>query len=139
MFTQVSHPYLAETMPMSSANDVRYLLPMSFSSSCPSSRTTVFLVFRVLMPVSSFASCSSSPCSDARHHLVLTLVITSLSGSCLLRRCFQRFSSSVFTLFVVKSSPYRVKSLHKKSVNKLLRLRSSLYFRYVVCYTGKLG
>lgn len=87
---------LRKRCPMSSANDVRCLLPMSSSPSCPSSRTTVFRVFRVLMPLSSESSCSSSLCSNARHHFALTLVITLLSGSCLLGRCFLRVSYRVF-------------------------------------------
>ncbi|MBQ9666836.1 MAG: hypothetical protein IJV33_10260 [Bacteroidaceae bacterium] len=81
MFTQLTHPSLAETM----SNVFPILLPMSSSPSCPSSRKSVFRVFLALMPVSCSASCSLLPCSDARHHLSLTLVITFPSRSSSLR------------------------------------------------------
>ena len=47
-------------------------------------------VHRPHLPMSSESSCPSSPCSDARHHFVLTLVITPLSCSCLPMKTFYR-------------------------------------------------
>ena len=96
MFTQVSRPYLARTVPMSSANDAQGLLPMSSLPSCPSSRTAVFRIFLALMPVSCSASYSCLPLPLARHHLALRLVITFPSRSSSLRSHARVFCEGVF-------------------------------------------
>ncbi|MBQ9666882.1 MAG: hypothetical protein IJV33_10490 [Bacteroidaceae bacterium] len=92
MLTEVTCPCLAHSF----ANVFLALMPV-ISEVCitclPSSHARILLR---LLPVSSFASCPLSLCSEARHHLSLTLVITPLSGSCLLMRCFQRDESRDF-------------------------------------------
>ena len=103
-----------QCLPNSFANVFLALMPVISDGCIPCLPRPHARILLRLLPVSSEASCSLLPCSEAHHQLVLTLVITPLSGACLLMRYFQRISSRVFTLFVVKPSFYHVKSFHKK-------------------------
>ena len=106
-----------QCIPNPVANVLPTLLPMSSSSSCPSSRKTVPRVFRVLLPVSCSASCPCLPSPHARHHLALTLVITPLSRSCLPGRCFPREGRRGLTS-LFEESPKSLHTIAGRQYNK---------------------
>ena len=128
MFTQVC----CQGLPNSVANVFLVLMPVVSEDCAPCLPSSLARILLRLLPVSSESSCPLSLCSDARHHFALTLVITSLSCSCLLRRCFQRVSYRVFMVFVVKTSFYRVKSPSQEKRKQIASFTLFFVIRYVL-------
>ncbi|MBQ6964753.1 MAG: hypothetical protein IJP82_03570, partial [Bacteroidaceae bacterium] len=80
------------------------LMPVVSGDCAPCLPSSLARILLRLLPVSSESSCPLSLCSDARHHLALMLVITPLSRSCLLGRCFQRGLKGGFKVLFEDSS-----------------------------------
>ena len=99
------------------ANVFLVLMPVISEDCAPCLPSSLARILLRLLPVSSESSCPSSLGSDACHHFALTLVITPLSRSCLLGRCFPREGRRGLTpLF--EDSPKSLHTIAGRQYNK---------------------